>query len=272
MDPVEQAKRLKNQANLKALAVGCEAEADAKADTKAVEGELSSALVETPGADGSGQHAILALGTAPSPADLLAMAIVFKCVACLNDFKNEEFVGKKPTRYANHCQKCSLDLRNILKSCEGSTGASHDPEDTPEVVPNGEGNGGDNSGSTRNFLRKLSVENPDEYRKVFQKFKETTLGVSGRGVKKPSFNAKALCVSETTQAEKRQVLGSGWQAMDIGTYVAFFTSNDRPQEDRLDEAQARLSWTRELNDKTTNKDSIVANVGGVHFFCTQRHN
>ena len=118
-----------------------------------------------------------------------------ECVACLKMYKPSDFAGKRPTRYSNHCPKCSLDLRTILKACEDEV----DDSSAPEIVPSDDASGG--SASTKVFLRKLATANPEEYRKVFAKFKETTGGVVGRGVKKPTFSPKALCFSETTESE-----------------------------------------------------------------------
>ena len=57
--------------------------------------------------------------------------------------------------------------------------------------------------------------------------------------------------------EKRSTLGSGWSGMDQGAYIAYFTSDQRPPRDRLTEAEARIAWTRELNDKDTCKESCL---------------
>ena len=172
---------------------------------------------------GSGQGgAVETIGGAEAPdgADVVAVAKSHavsdeessQCCVCGAAFDESHRSG---TRYKEHCNQCSLDLRNIRKACGD------------DIV---EGNDDDEKGTKvtiKAWMSGLQKNNLKEYREVFGRFKKQTLGVSGRGKKKVEITGGSILqFKQSDEHRQRTKQSANFEPMTMSRYCQYFTSED----------------------------------------------
>ena len=106
---------------------------------------------------------------------------------------------------------------------------------------------------TKQWFRNLAKTDPEHYREIFAQFKSETKGKIGRGHKK-QFQIMQYKESETRKQEFS--LTTPFEEMSPGRYIQYFTE-EVPVDERLNEAEARLSWVRDRASGTFEKAGLA---------------
>ena len=146
-------------------------------------------------------------GPAPCEADMC------NCCVCGAQFNEANRSG---THFKDHCNQCSLDLRNIRKAC-GDDLVEDDDEDTTSGK----------KVTIKAWMNHLQKNNLQEYREVFGRFKKQTSGVSGRGKKKVEVTGGSILqFKEADEHRQRTRQSANFEPMTMSRYCQYFTGQD----------------------------------------------